>query len=486
MILLLPSFFLVVLGRPTNPHVNVMPATNHQPGPAPLQEHNVPRLHPHADNHVFWSDKTVKTLFYRTTHTNSSLIRAREKVNFLKNCLNNNVVPVTLRTHFSNTSSMSFGAQTTVNNITHSASVKLLKVAISETQNCIQACKVNFSEAFSALQLKAKNDKDILEQISFRVSRSANHIIVQCQNQHKQRLEKLCPNYRVHSADSSSKPKNNRHFTPRAKHRRIQQKKANKPLPNLVTNFSSFKIEGTPCEEVLSLGLNFVPARPAPNTTKIAANLQKFQRGVRWAEVNADREKDAESNSPGQQNIFKVTKVNYPKSQPSNHVKRFYENISEDILYSPLNTFYPNLTKDQEQGIETLISKQRTRDITIKPNDKNGGVSVLNTSDYIEACESMLFATYKDLEGSNQTYYRTNVPKEVVFHHWARVKDTVEEGRKAGYISESDAQAMVPPDPKPGRLWFSEEPRGKGGVAYGKFAPTSPSSEWFWLKHRTY
>ena len=48
---------------------------------------------------------------------------------------------------------------------------------------------------------------------------------------------------------------------------------------------------------------------------------------------------------------------------------------------------------------------------------------------------------------------RTNVPKEVVFHHWARVKDTVEEGRKAGYISESDAQAMVPPDPKPGRFY---------------------------------
>ena len=62
---------------------------------------------------------------------------------------------------------------------------------------------------------------------------------------------------------------------------------------------------------------------------------------------------------------------------------------------------------------------------------------------------------------------RTNVPKEVVFHHWARVKDTVEEGRKAGYISESDAQAMVPPDPKPGRFYDLE----KNHVANYHFVP---------------
>ena len=47
----------------------------------------------------------------------------------------------------------------------------------------------------------------------------------------------------------------------------------------------------------------------------------------------------------------------------------------------------------------------------------------MNTSDYIKQCEAMLYATYKDAAGEEQTYYRTNVPKEVLTHHWSNIKD---------------------------------------------------------------
>ena len=77
----------------------------------------------------------------------------------------------------------------------------------------------------------------------------------------------------------------------------------------------------------------------------------------------------------------------------------------------------------------------------------------MNTSDYIKQCESMLYATYTDEQGKVQTYYRTNVPKAVLKHQWAKIKDTVEIGRQDGFISESDAMNMIPEEPKPGRFY---------------------------------
>ena len=47
---------------------------------------------------------------------------------------------------------------------------------------------------------------------------------------------------------------------------------------------------------------------------------------------------------------------------------------------------HSNLSKEQEDAIRTLKEEQRARHITIKPNDKNGGCSVMNTSDYVTEC----------------------------------------------------------------------------------------------------
>ena len=77
----------------------------------------------------------------------------------------------------------------------------------------------------------------------------------------------------------------------------------------------------------------------------------------------------------------------------------------------------------------------------------------MNTSDYIRQCEEMLYATYKDELGEQKTYYRTDVPKDLLKLHWCRIKDTVEEGRKAGFVSDQDAEAMVPAEPKAVRFY---------------------------------
>ena len=292
--------------------------------------------------------------------------------------------------------------------------------------------------------------KYITEEIDTKINRTRTKVINQCENLHSQRFSKLCPNGIVHV--DKSKKKKSRKFIPKSKYRRLQKKKIQKPLRGLVTNYSDFPIVGTPCESVLNLGLNYVPSRSAPNTTQILANLQHFNRRVRWAEYWAGRDKPEENVSKPIQ-LFKQVKTNYPKVQPSTYVRNFLENIKDDILYSSLNKVHKNLSQEQEKAIVILKQEQKNRNICIKPNDKNGGCSVMNTSDYIKQCEAMLYATYKDAAGEEQTYYRTNVPKEVLTHHWSNIKDAVEEGRRAGYVSDGDAALMVTNEPKPGRFY---------------------------------
>ena len=38
-------------------------------------------------------------------------------------------------------------------------------------------------------------------------------------------------------------------------------------------------------------------------------------------------------------------------------------------------------------------------------------------------------------------------------HHWARIKDTVDEGVQSGYVHPGDVNHLVPPEPKCGRFY---------------------------------
>ena len=103
--------------------------------------------------------------------------------------------------------------------------------------------------------------------------------------------------------------------------------------------------------------------------------------------------------------------------------------------------------------METLIQGQRERIITVKPNDKSGGCSILNLSDYVDACHSQLYSTFADEHGQPQQYYRDHVPDQILKHHWGQVKDLVSEGVDAGHVHLDDVPHLVPPEPKPGRFY---------------------------------
>ena len=97
-----------------------------------------------------------------------------------------------------------------------------------------------------------------------------------------------------------------------------------------------------------------------------------------------------------------------------------------------------------ESMTKRVTSAQRRREVTLKPNDKAGGCSLLDVPDYQAACISHLQSTFTDTNGQELPYYRQDVPGEVLGHHWARIKDTVDEGVEAGYVHGADVPHLYP------------------------------------------
>ena len=100
-----------------------------------------------------------------------------------------------------------------------------------------------------------------------------------------------------------------------------------------------------------------------------------------------------------------------------------------------------------------LKKEQDKRKIVIKPNDKMGGQSVMNTKDYVEKVEGMLNATFQDENGEEKRYYEGPIAGMFVDHHFNQIKRFLDESAKKEIISENDAARTNPWK----ILWVSEK-----------------------------
>ena len=107
--------------------------------------------------------------------------------------------------------------------------------------------------------------------------------------------------------------------------------------------------------------------------------------------------------------------------------------------------------------------------ITIKPNDKTGGCSILNTTDYIKALELLLYDTYLDENSNRKPYYESDISEATLKLHLLEVKDLIQEGVNEGVIHKDDVPFMMPSKPTAGRL-------------YGLVKDHAPQSKWLFDK----
>ena len=135
-----------------------------------------------------------------------------------------------------------------------------------------------------------------------------------------------------------------RRFVSRSKHKRRVQRKNRTPPTPLLTNLSSLQLPKS-CETLLNKGLNFVPTPTTVNTTLFEANIQRFNRKIRWMEYFHSNSPDDDTNSDttASPNIFKHLKYNFPPSShnPLRSLLNFLDSIHDDILHSELNKVHP-------------------------------------------------------------------------------------------------------------------------------------------------
>jgi len=246
-----------------------------------------------------------------------------------------------------------------------------------------------------------------------------------------------------------------RRFCKKEKYRRVQRKVRRKSS-RLTTNYSDYQLN--PAEErVLNRGLNFCPQPAAVNRTKVEAGLERMARTVQWVDYYHGR--DGLENEPAQQPLIQVKKNNFPpatgdnKYVPTRGVKEFIAATHDTIVSAPLKPFYPNLPDDEAAAVKSLKKEQQERRIIIKPNDKMGGQSVMNTEDYVNKVKKMLNETFVDQNGDEQKYYEGPLAGMYVDHHFLQIKRFLDESAEEGLISTTDAKNLLPTEATPGRFY---------------------------------
>jgi len=266
----------------------------------------------------------------------------------------------------------------------------------------------------------------------------------------------------INTPDISTISKKNRKFIKRSRYKRLMRRSARKPLPCLVNNFSDMNFDINRIEGVLNKSLSFVPTPQKMDITNMEAGLQKFRRTLFWREYWHDTPQNSDqsistinSNNTVKQVFFDKTKTNLP---PISHNKpaalsRCADAIHSDVLGSPHRKYYSNVSDNDKETIDFLIKAQRDRIITIKPNDKTGGCSILNTIDYIKSLDNLLNDTYLDKHNVSHPLYEGDVSHETLKLHWQMIKEVVEKGVRLGYIHKKDVPFLYPESPKAGRLY---------------------------------
>ena len=128
------------------------------------------------------------------------------------------------------------------------------------------------------------------------------------------------------------------------------------------------------------------------------------------------------------------------------------DSVEEGILSAPLQPYRSNIPKDEEAAMARIVEAQKKRLITLKPNDKMGGQSILPTEDYIESLIKQLEDSYVDEQGETHHYYQPVEPFLLTTHHSA-IKDFLDGAAIDGVITEADVALLLDEEPKASRLY---------------------------------
>ena len=225
-----------------------------------------------------------------------------------------------------------------------------------------------------------------------------------------------------------------RKFVKRTKYRR-KVRQLNKKVNCLVSNYSDLELNKD-MVSLLNRGLNFAVVPKTVNTTDVHAGFEKLERDMKWTET-LFKEDDLENDSSVyKKKPWRPSKTNLPKTAPSADLSTFLSGSLTCVLGSDLNKIHTNLPENEKRAMNEIVHLQKERIITLKPNDKTGGVSVLNTEDYIKSMDYLLHAKHTDSDGVDHPYFHRldpNQADQMQFNDLDRLKSEVSKAKNEGW-----------------------------------------------------
>ena len=159
--------------------------------------------------------------------------------------------------------------------------------------------------------------------------------------------------------------------------------------------------------------LSFVPIPNKLNKTQVEYDLSRFKRDCRWKEHFGHSDEVRNTGI-----IFPVKKHNLPNAPPSRTLTQFMYGVQSDILTVKNSRVPPNLTKEEKEGLDSLVTKQKEGEIVIQKSDKGGAVTIMDRDDYISSIElDHLQSTVSKSDGSVIPVYRPLDPVMVDVHY---------------------------------------------------------------------
>ena len=154
---------------------------------------------------------------------------------------------------------------------------------------------------------------------------------------------------------------------------------------------------------LLNRGINFAICPQKLNISEMLADHQRLARGMTWMDYFSGQ--DSDSSPSTKPKIFKQRKTNLPSSKK----------------YKP-------------------------------PEDKGGGLIILNTDEYLCSCHAHLSSVRTNEDGSESPYYR-RVEADILDEAKTEILSVLKDGKDQGIISDVEFQVMDPTDKGPARFY---------------------------------
>ena len=423
-------------------------------------------------------DNNIKKKYLRTVDSLKNYAQTKSLINFLNDCLVKKVFPKTFQIKSNIDKRFSSKGQNKMNSLLNTVQSEQIKISIKEHHKLECELYKKFSALSNELYLYLETSEIIIvkKELDNRLSK-----FLQCEkNRYKAKLLNLQNVKKQDFIDNEIRPaepvnnadkKRNRRFIKRSKYRRKMKRLSQKPLDDLVINYSDYVLSSDEIS-LFNKHLNFVPLPKKLNVTTLSYDFKRFSRSLRWREaIDLNPEFFSDNSDSNDQPEFSIPikKFNLPSCQPTRTLSNFLYGIESDLLFNQKKKIFPNVSKGEENALQNLIDKQKSGQIVCLRADKGGASTIVNRNDYISAIEGdHLSSKITNQDGSVLSVYR-QIDKVMVSVHYNKIKEALEDAVVDEIIDKKLADQLLPDQPG--------EARGYGlikvhkGIAEGKKIP---------------